>query len=238
MLRLMLPFSVPSPFSAMNLLPRQVNTQTVAVQTVGPPPEPPSPAAPVPDPAVDTVTLTGSPDIVMPPAENTGAVFAPVTAAMEPLEIAAIVWLAGVALVAAVLIAGNIRFLRRLKRRQAYEAPGFMALLDECKALLGLRRKLSAIQAQGVSAAAVYGVIRPPADIARVVHTAVSGAAAACAAARAVSYPARRYRSLLPRRCIKHPPLVQSACLAGLCADAAGYRSALRRQRDRSAGRA
>jgi len=161
MLRLMLPFSVPSPFSAMNLLPRQVNTQTAAVQTVGPPPEPPSPAAPVPDPAVDTVTLTGSPDIVMPPAENTGAVFAPVTAAMEPLEIAAIVWLAGVALVAAVLIAGNIRFLRRLKRRQAYEAPGFMALLDECKALLGLRRKLSAIQAQGVSAAAVYGVIRP-----------------------------------------------------------------------------
>ncbi|NLT97978.1 MAG: hypothetical protein GXW96_07520 [Christensenellaceae bacterium] len=163
MLRLMLPFSVPSPLSAMNLLPvPPVNTPTATVQTVGPPSEPPSPVAPVPDTdAADTVAFTGKPDIMTPPAENTGAAPAPVAAAMEPLEIAAVVWLAGAALAAAVLIAGNVRFLRLLKRRQAYDAPSFMALLDECKALLGLRRKLPAIQAQGVSAAAVYGVIRP-----------------------------------------------------------------------------
>ncbi len=163
MLRLALPLFVPSPLSFQNLL----HVPETPLSTVN---------VPIEEPVIteDQTTTIPEYDLTPPVSQQNNAetasvatdipestAFVSVPAPLSAMEIAAIVWLTGIALTAAVFIAGNVRFARMLKRNRAYEETGFAALLDECKQQLGLKRHIPVIQTQGVSAAAVYGVFRP-----------------------------------------------------------------------------
>ncbi len=163
MLRLALPLFVPSPLSLQNLL----YVPETPISTVNVPFEEPVTTE-------DETTIIPEYDLTPPVSQQNNAetanaatdipestTFESTPIPLSPLEIAAIVWLAGVAFAATVFIVGNIRFTWMLKRNRVYDETGFMALLDECKQQLGLKRHIPVIQAQGVSAAAVYGVFRP-----------------------------------------------------------------------------
>lgn len=163
MLRLALPLFVPSPLSLQNLL----HVPETPLSTVN---------VPIEEPVIteDQTTTIPEYDLNPPVSQQNNAetasvatdipestAFVSVSTPLSAMEIAAIVWLTGIAFTAAVFIAGNVRFARMLKRNRAYEETGFAALLDECKQQLGLKRHIPVIQTQGVSAAAVYGVFRP-----------------------------------------------------------------------------
>ncbi len=163
MLRLALPLFVPSPLSLQNLL----HVPETPLSTVNVPIEEPVTTE-------DKTTTIPEYDLTPPVSQQNNAetanvatdipestAFVSVLTPLSAMEIAAIVWLTGIAFTAAVFIAGNVQFARMLKRNRAYEETGFAALLDECKQQLGLRRHIPVIQTQGVSAAAVYGVFRP-----------------------------------------------------------------------------
>ena len=77
------------------------------------------------------------------------------------LEIAAIVWIAGMVAFAGCVTVSNIRFVQLLKRNRRYEAPGFNALFTECKSLACIKRDIPVIQTNDIHTAAVYGVFRP-----------------------------------------------------------------------------
>lgn len=80
---------------------------------------------------------------------------------LSAMDIAAIIWITGMAVFAGAMLTGNLLFRRRIKRNRAYESPAFTALLTECKKMLHLNKNICAICATETGTAAVYGVFRP-----------------------------------------------------------------------------
>jgi beta-lactamase regulating signal transducer with metallopeptidase domain/vancomycin resistance protein YoaR len=164
MLRLALPFSAPSPLSLQNLL-QLPQTSAAAVQPA------PEITEQLPVAAEETLPIANNNPadaaiggIAPLPKDNTAAavpVPAPIKNHLTMVEIAAIIWLAGAGLISVLIAAGNIRFALRIKRNRMYDEPNFAELIDECKEQLGLRRHVMVLQSQGLSAAAVYGVLHP-----------------------------------------------------------------------------
>ncbi len=104
-------------------------------------------------PQSDTV----SDNTVMSSAAQTRASAVPLSA----LDIATLIWVAGMIAFSGVMLTGNALFMRRIRRNRNYDAPEFMALLNECRQSLGLKRNVRAICASETGTAAVYGVFRP-----------------------------------------------------------------------------
>ncbi len=159
MLRLALPVFIQSPLSLQNLFDlAQPQTPAAAVNAVQAPlyEDPPS------------YSMNDMPSADVPPVSK--ATDLPVTAFIEAapsapaapslLKTAVLVWLAGAALIAAIVITGNVRFARMLSRNRAYDDAEFTRLLNSCRQQLNIRRRVRAVQAHGVSAAAVFGVFR------------------------------------------------------------------------------
>ena len=96
-----------------------------------------------------------------PSVPNTAAAPVVKTAPLSALQIASLIWVAGMIAMAFTILTGNAIFLRRIRRNRAYDAPEFTRLLYECKQALGLKRSLRAICASETGTAAVYGVFRP-----------------------------------------------------------------------------
>lgn len=71
----------------------------------------------------------------------------PTSVPLSTLDIAAIIWIAGMAVFACAMLTGNALFIRRIKRNRSYDTPEFTALLSECKQALELNKK-SALFAQ------------------------------------------------------------------------------------------
>lgn len=98
-------------------------------------------------------------------SENTVSVPAHVqpeaAAPLSALDIAAIVWMAGIAMFACAMLTGNALFMRHIRRNRNYDTPEFTALLSECKQALQLNKKIRTICASETGTAAVYGVFRP-----------------------------------------------------------------------------
>jgi|GEM_PF-2727843 len=80
---------------------------------------------------------------------------------LSAMDIAAIIWITGMAVFAGAMLTGNLLFMRRIKRNRAYESPAFTALLTECKKMLHLNKNIRAVCATETGTAAVYGVFRP-----------------------------------------------------------------------------
>ena len=67
------------------------------------------------------------------------------------MELGALVWLAGLAVLTACVAAGNVRFTRMLLRNRTYDAPGFDAMLAQCADKLHIRRRIRARGGQSIS---------------------------------------------------------------------------------------
>jgi beta-lactamase regulating signal transducer with metallopeptidase domain/vancomycin resistance protein YoaR len=96
-------------------------------------------------------------------AQNNSPMIAPIqpAAPLSALDIAAIIWLAGMAVFAGVMLTGNALFLRRVQRNRDYNTPEFITLLNECKQTLHLDKYIRVIRASETGTAAVYGIFRP-----------------------------------------------------------------------------
>lgn len=160
--RLIVPFAVSSPFSVQNIwnVPQVVSTDGLADQEAA-------------DPSsarnfVDTSALQSEQTSVFNNTVNTPTVEGPAVmvstdkaAPLTALDIASIIWIAGMIAFSGVMLTGNGLFLRRIRRNRDYDAPEFTALLNECKQALGLNKKIRVICASETGTAAVYGVFRP-----------------------------------------------------------------------------
>ncbi len=154
LLRMVLPFSVASPFSIENLIPYPAAQAVTAFAE--------APAHAASDTDAQNAVYSGD-------ANSSGAAGAqekeqvPRTAspALSPFETAAVVWAAGAVLSALILAAFSLRFALMLRRNRPYDSPGFDMLLASCKAELNIRRRITVVRFSGVNAAAVYGALRP-----------------------------------------------------------------------------
>lgn len=159
-IRLIVPFTVSSPLSVHNLWNESQTQIEAAINggNVDAATEPKSSAhgtTPKGDPAHTEAVLTdvASSDIALFPDAKT----VPLTA----LEIAALVWVAGMIVMIFAILTGNALFMRRIRRNRAYTAPEFFTMLAQCRQTLGLKRNVRAICASETGTAAVYGVFRP-----------------------------------------------------------------------------
>lgn len=149
--KLIVPFSIESPFSVQNLI--GIQQSTIVAQQGEYYTE--SGVSPITDGVVNQESLeVASPD--MQSAESAGAASVPTL-----FDIAAIVWIAGVAILTLAIMVFNVCFMRKLRKNRPYNDPDFDALLSECKNAYNIRQKISVIQASDINAAAVYGMFRP-----------------------------------------------------------------------------
>lgn len=164
--KLVFPLSIESPASLQNLVKIQDTkiliqneddgaTTSIAGQTGT------SAQAQVdkPDAAPDTI----QPTRVETHAQVQTGTYTPPNTPWQPcaMDIAAIVWIAGMVLLGGGIAWSNIRFMRRLTRNRAYSSEQFDAMLQNCQNVFGLKRRISAIQISEINTAAVCGVLRP-----------------------------------------------------------------------------
>lgn len=159
-LRLALPVSIPSPLSVQNVLPipgTGVAARGADAQAGAALEEAEVAAEPQPGPAPNAAAA-GAAAL---PAQSGARITGGAGAGLSVWDIAAIIWLAGAAALLMALLLGNTLFARRLKKNRVYDAPGLAALLDGCKAQMGIKRRVSVIRCGEAGTAAVYGVLRP-----------------------------------------------------------------------------
>lgn len=80
---------------------------------------------------------------------------------ISPWQIAAIVWLCGMAAFTAVITVSNVAFVRKVNRNRAYTSPGFNELIRNCADELGVKQKIRAVQMSDINTVAVCGIFRP-----------------------------------------------------------------------------
>ncbi len=175
-LRLMIPVTIQSPLSVMNLFADMGTGQTAAADPGGVN-EPARSGFTQPaagnstEIAGNTAAETSLQNQIQPSADpvtnmggiNEGGLAADTPAArpLSAMDIASVIWIAGMAVMAAFIAASNIRFSNSLKKNREYNAPGFAELLEKCKEELGIRTRIEAVQLSGINTAAVYGVLQP-----------------------------------------------------------------------------
>ncbi len=157
--RLIVPFSVSSPLSIHNIWrepQKQIaaaidNEAAEAMQVFETPDLAVVPIDQQPKPTVISTTVSPSAAATLEPSAQ------PLTMA----EIAALVWILGMIVLSGTILTGNALFLRRIRRNRYYNDAHFIALLDECKQSLGLKRNIRTVCASETGTAAVYGVFCP-----------------------------------------------------------------------------
>ena len=158
--KLLIPISVQSPLSIQNIWTMhtpQVSTTLPDTDTT-----PSAPESADNDIAADTT----NPDTL--PADQTNstietAVHQQQISVWQPsaMDIVALIWLAGMAVLTLCVAAGNIRFMCMLRCNRPYSAPGFDTMLADCKRAYNIKKHISVITVSGINTAAVYGVLKP-----------------------------------------------------------------------------
>ncbi len=72
-----------------------------------------------------------------------------------------LLWLAGAVVVAAYIACAQLRLRRRLTRASAVTDPAILALLEDCKRLLGVRAGVDVLATDAVDGPALFGYARP-----------------------------------------------------------------------------
>jgi beta-lactamase regulating signal transducer with metallopeptidase domain len=137
MLRLALPWSIPSPASLFNVIPI-------------PTPAPPVSAEPTP----------------VGPASAPVGIARPVAAAGPAAGVdwrGWLVWLwaAGAVSVAGCALAGQYRFNRRVRRLRPLTGESTLTLFEDCKAIMGVSTPVSLIETEAVKSPTLFGFVRP-----------------------------------------------------------------------------
>lgn len=155
--RLAVPFAIHSPLSVYNIVPRpeiaMVSDSMADPGAAGAALEDASDYGAADNASASTAANTAPGTASAPDAPKAS----PLTAS----DAAALLWAAGMLVFSGVMLTDNARLRRRLLRNRDYDAPGFAALLNECRQTLGLKKPVRAVCASETGTAAVYGVFRP-----------------------------------------------------------------------------
>lgn len=77
------------------------------------------------------------------------------------METAALIWLAGIGVFAARVLAVNARFSRRVLQSRPLRDPALLAVLDDCKRTMGVRADVTMVATDAVDAPVLFGFMRP-----------------------------------------------------------------------------
>lgn len=150
MLRLLLPFDIPSEASVYNAIPRDVRqdvyeryeyAQSEDIEHI--------------EIAADTANAAEAGGEIQQTADAPVAA----TAAKAPdwLDIIVYVWLAGIGISVVVYTATNAAFWRHIRRHEQYSSP----LVQVCSRALGIRWQVKAYVIHDIGSPAVFGMLRP-----------------------------------------------------------------------------
>jgi beta-lactamase regulating signal transducer with metallopeptidase domain len=82
-------------------------------------------------------------------------------AAIAPIALFALVWITGVIALAVRTAFSRRQFIRQLNRDAPLSDPQIIALLDQCRALMRISRRVEVIATSAVTGPALFGVVRP-----------------------------------------------------------------------------
>ena len=175
--RLLLPVSLRSDASIFNLVPKRAAVATPAVMAVTPamtpteePADPPSISRllvePKADSASDAVTIQPSSPAASPiplfpssrepvpePVRASHSISWPVAGVAS--------WLAGVLALSLHLLILSRRLALQFRQLPVVKEPTILGLLEECRALLGVRTRLTLVESADLPTPALHGVFRP-----------------------------------------------------------------------------
>lgn len=153
--RLLLPISIPSPFSLYNL------TRFKFAPAANSPYTPP--AVPIPEGKGRSVprnmTLFNYPSVPLEAAPSMAMRLRQETEVVPFLLLA--IWLIGAVVMAARILVQDFRFAARVGRTRMVTDPGVLQILDECRRKLRIRFPLSLLATSEVETPALYGAIHP-----------------------------------------------------------------------------
>ena len=127
-------------------------------------PEPPAAREPLPPPraaAAPTYSApspAASPPRARPVPARPGREARPWTAPL--LELLVLAWAGGAAVLLGRLVLTNARFHRRLRRHSSPARPEVIKLLEECRAAMGVRGHVTALETTAVEIPALFGLLR------------------------------------------------------------------------------
>lgn len=165
--RMMLPVTPPSPWSLFNYAPIEQFNATEADWWFRSEMEPMIAQSPVSAPA-ETQSETAPKDPLAREAPTTGSARPSVPAPQSTLGTTAVVlrqnlgwiWFGGVLVLTMRLAWGNYLFSLQLRRRHRIDDPAVLALFDECRQMMGLRRSLALLEAPELDGPALFGCFR------------------------------------------------------------------------------
>ncbi len=76
-------------------------------------------------------------------------------------ELAAYLWVAGMAALALVIFVSNAVFMRKVRRNREYDLPGLDELISQCAEDFNIKKKIRAVRMTEINNVAVCGIIRP-----------------------------------------------------------------------------
>ena len=171
--RLVLPVNIESSASVMNLLPDRLPQAQTEVQMDFSGAEDigyvPGQVQQETD-SIDTETentQAGEADTVLPVADTSAESQSIVAAekvqpkSIDFWELAAYLWVAGMAVLALVIFVSNAVFMRKVRRNRDYDLPGLDELISQCAEEFNIKKKICAVRMSEINNVAVCGIIRP-----------------------------------------------------------------------------
>ena len=75
--------------------------------------------------------------------------------------VAVVIWFAGVVILLAHILVSSVRLARRFAHLPSMTDPAVLAVLEDCRKLLGVRTKLAVVESEDMSSPALQGLIHP-----------------------------------------------------------------------------
>jgi beta-lactamase regulating signal transducer with metallopeptidase domain len=146
LLRLVLPTAPASPLSIFNLgnhrePPIQVDNRPATFH-----------------PFVNPIVVAAT---AVPPAAHMIKPAPPQASAISVRAVASWLWLAGFAVMVAMVARQQCIFVRKLRRWERVREPRVLELLERCRTMLGVRRNVIVLAATGLNTPALFGIVRP-----------------------------------------------------------------------------
>ena len=160
-LKLVIPISVQSPLSVQNIF--SAHTPQTVIEMAQADTIPPRDDTGAAETAAADTTDVAVQNHQTAAAPTQASIPQTAQTAWQPsaMDIAALIWIIGMVVLTACVAVGNIRFVRMLRRNRPYTAPGFDALLSECKRACHIKTRIVVLRASEINTAAVYGIFRP-----------------------------------------------------------------------------
>jgi len=154
-IRLLIPYDIQSPWSIYSLIPNNSVTIPVNQASIGTSDN----KSPISNISGEEIQLTNDQSSLN-KQTNTKA-DGPISKALSYGRMLAILWLAGVLILAIITVATNLRFYLLVRRKPLQQTSVMFNLMQECARKIGIRKSLPIICMNGIHTPCLYGIISP-----------------------------------------------------------------------------